>query len=126
MKETEITCKKGYSTLLSSGYWKIAISNSEEKEIVKDISRHLETDESFILLQGSGYIITAKENDGKFEFDHIEIKPSIVYTVEKDEWHAHKWDNNTKVLIIENSDTSDLNSEKYILTEEERNYLNSL
>ncbi len=126
MKKTEITQKKGYSTLLSSGYWKIAISNSEEKEIVKDISRHLETDESFILLEGSGYIITAKEKEGKLLFDWHEISPGVIYTVEKNEWHVHKWDENTKVLIIENSDTSDLNSDKYILTEEEKAFLNSI
>ncbi len=126
MKKTEITQKKGYSTLLSSGYWKIAISNSEEKEIVKDISRHLETDESFILLEGSGYIITAKEKEGKLLFDWHEISPGVIYTVEKNEWHVHKWDENTKVLIIENSDTSDLNSDKYILTEEEKAFFNSI
>ena len=126
MKKTEITQKKGYSTLLSSGYWKIAISNSEEKEIVKDISRHLETDESFILLEGTGYIITAKEKEGKLLFDWHEISPGVIYTVEKNEWHVHKWDENTKVLIIENSDTSDLNSDKYILTEEEKAFLNSI
>ena len=126
MKKTEIGQKKGYSTLLTSGSWKIAISNSVEKESVKDISKHLETDESFILLEGSGYLITAKENDDKFEFESHSVYPGIIYTVEKNEWHVHKWDENTKVLIIENSDTSDLNSDKYILTEEEKAFLNSI
>ncbi len=126
MKKTEIGQKKGYSTLLTSGSWKIAISNSVEKESVKDISKHLETDESFILLEGSGYLITAKENDGKFEFESHPVYPGIIYTVEKNEWHVHRWNENTRVLIVENSDTSDLNSEKHILTDEEKTMLNNL
>ncbi len=125
MKKTKIMTKNGYSTLLVSNHWKIAVSVASEDEYVKDISRHNETDESFILLDGDGYLITAKENNESFSFRFHKMIKGEILTIERNEWHAHLWKAGTQVLIVENSDTSDSNSDKHILTDEERAVVNT-
>lgn len=112
--------KAGYSTLFrSSGTWKIAVSNAPEREEVHSISRHFQTDESFILLEGGGYLITAEVSEDGISFHAERLERNTVYNIPPSVWHAHMWDAGTKVLIVEESDTGSSNSEERELTEEE-------
>lgn len=126
MVKISIPARKGFSILHSFDSWRVAISISSGRENVIDVSRHNYTDECFFLIDGGGYLITAKEKDSSFDFEVVRIEKDVVYTIKKGEWHSHCWDENTRVLIFENDNTCDLNSDKHYLDEGEKARLNLL
>ena len=122
------TSNLGYTTLFrSSGTWKVAISKSDAKEDVLAVSRHFLTDESFVLIDGGGYLISAEiPESGKARFFVEKLKQGVVYNIPPEVWHAHRWDEKTSVLIIENTNTGSENSEEYILSADEKSLLMEL
>jgi len=69
------------------------------------IERHMETDEVFVLLQGNAELIIGKE------LHRIKMEPFKIYNVPKGVWHHIFTQEGTKLLIVENIDTDDSNSE---------------
>ena len=67
------------------------------------LERHLLTDEAFILLKGQAVLYTDKEQ--------IQMQTSVVYNVPKGEWHHIVVTEDADVLIVENSETGDENTE---------------
>lgn len=117
--------EKGFHLLHDTNTWRIAICNSTEKgePIPNHISRHFETDESFILLKGSGLLVTAAFQQDVPVFSPTPLAEGKVYTVLKGVWHAHMWSPNSQVLIVENSQTNKENSESHSLSDSERQSL---
>lgn len=101
---------EGYRSLIEYNGWRVAIINSSEKlleENICKIERHLETDEVFILLMGEAILYIGKDmkktimEQGKF------------YNVKCNEWHCISMKKNSKVAVVENSNTGEKNSEYY-------------
>ncbi len=94
--------------------WRVGIlRNSERFSASNHIwERHLLTDEVFVLLSGAA-VLYAKNEDG--EAEKIEMKPCTVYNISKNIWHhIIVADEKTTVLVIENSNTSQANTEKIL------------
>ncbi len=92
--------------------WRLGLlRNSERFSVGSSIwERHLTTDEAFVLLSGAA-LLMAKDEGGKVE--KVEMKPCTVYNIPKNVWHhIIVADEDTTVLVIENSDTSAENTEK--------------
>jgi len=92
--------------------WKIAFLRNAEQysERNQGWARHMLTDEAFVLLQGSA-VLLAKAQDGTVE--RMEMKPCTLYVIPEATWHrVLVTDNDTTVLVVENSNTSKSNTEK--------------
>jgi len=113
--------KSGFQVVKKFESWRIAmIQCVDEDEKVSEVSKHVLSDESFILLEGRGYLITALKKDSAFEFFCTCLQPKTVYTVPKNTFHAHAFCSNATVLVVENADTCDANSEKISLDDQQK------
>lgn len=100
----------GYHPAMHFEEWRVAIANFGEhfdKENYCYLERHLMTDEVFVLLSGKAALVTGKE------FTEIPLIPGNIYNIKKGAWHALLMEQDAKVLIVENHNTSRENSEYY-------------
>jgi hypothetical protein len=119
----------GYKPMIDYENWRVAILRYiDELEIqnLKSMQKHNETDEVFVLLDGNCTLFTAGKGDGIDEIDAVAMEPFRLYNVKKGVWHTHTLDKKATVLIIENKDTSDLNSPKTRLDAKQLEELNQV
>ena len=103
-----------FKTVMTYDGWKIGIlRNSERFSSISHLwERHHLTDEAFVLLEGSA-VLYASNDDG--EVEKLEMQPCTVYNIPKDIWHhIIVADENTTVLVVENSNTSKSNTERIL------------
>lgn len=115
---------EGYMPLVDYESWRCAVLRyCEELELenLKDMQKHDETDELFILLEGNCVLFTGGQGDEITEIDAIRMEPLKVYNVKKGTFHTHTPEKGCTVLIVENRDTCDDNSPKADMTEEQKN-----
>ena len=104
---------EGYQPMIDYDSWRVAILRyCEELEIqrLKTMQKHGETDEVFVLLDGNCTLFVGGKGDTIEEIDGIAMKPLQLYNVKRGVWHTHTLDKDGTVLIVENKDTSDMNS----------------
>ncbi len=118
--------QKGFKPIVRFGAWRIAMSNAAQDECAVEMSRHLETDESFILLDGACTLLVAGGQESYGPVHAVSMRPQAVYNVPKGTWHAHLMRAGAKLLIVENDGTSAANSERIDVTAEETLRLESL
>jgi len=112
---------EGYQTMMSFGSWKIAMVEPPTHEIGQPItvmSRHLETDEVFVLLKGNCTIYTAGMEAELSEIEETVMEPFKLYNIRRGTWHARLLPEGAQLLIVENEDTGNHNSEFAQLTKE--------
>ncbi|MBR2500316.1 MAG: cupin domain-containing protein [Clostridia bacterium] len=88
--------------------WRVAYLNHGDRfaeENFEKIERHNESDEVFVLLNGEATLIIGEE------LNRIKMEPHKLYNVPKGVWHHIFTVEGTSVLIVENEDTGDENSE---------------
>lgn len=85
--------------------WKIGfLRHSERFSAFNQLERHLETDEAFVLLEGSATLFTENEQ--------VEMQPCKLYNIPKGEWHHITVSEDATVMVVENSSTSLNNTER--------------
>ena len=85
--------------------WKIGYLRYNERfSKFAEMERHLETDEVFVLLEGTAILYVESET--------VEMKKGTLYTASKGEWHHIIVSKDAAVLVVENSNTSKENTEK--------------
>jgi len=103
----------GYRPIIDYGAWRLAILRYHpelESTAISTMQRHDETDEVFVLLAGR-CILFLGEGDTQVETIHsVDMQPMQIYNVKKATWHTHTLSHDATVLIVENQDTSDINS----------------
>ena len=88
--------------------WKIGfLRYSERFSKFNQLERHTETDEAFVLLDGSAVLYTENEK--------IQMQKCTLYNIPKGEWHHITVSENATVMVAENSNTSRDNTEKKLL-----------
>ena len=104
----------GFKPLINFGSWRVACSNGptvyQHKEITS-LSRHLETDEVFVLLKGSCLLLTAANGDTPGDVIQTWMEIGQMYNVIKATWHGSIQLPGAKVMIVENRDTNSGNSQ---------------
>jgi ureidoglycolate hydrolase len=113
---------EGYLPMIDFKSWRVAVLRyCEELEVqnLKTMQKHNETDEVFILLAGKCTLFVGGKGDEVKQVDGVAMKPLQLYNVKQGVWHTHTLDQEATVLIVENQDTSDSNSPKVDLTEEQ-------
>ena len=85
--------------------WKIGLlRHSQRFSACCQMERHLETDEVFVLLEGSATLYV--------EDQKIPMEKCTIYNVRKAAWHHIVVSEDATVLVVENSSTSRDNTEK--------------
>jgi ureidoglycolate hydrolase len=113
---------EGYKPVIDYNTWRVAILNyCEELEVqnIKTMQKHNETDEVFVLLKGNCTLFSGGKGDNISDVDGVAMKPLQLYNVKRGVWHTHTLDKDGMVLIVENKDTSDINSPTLPLDEEQ-------
>lgn len=103
---------ESYQTAMAFGHWKIAYLNHADyfsEETLARVERHNETDEAFILLEGEATLVVGTKAH------RIPMERYKIYNVPKGVWHHILTVAGTRVLIVENEDTGELNSDFYDL-----------
>jgi ureidoglycolate hydrolase len=113
----------GYQPLIDFASWRVAImrySDPYAPEKIERVERHVETDEVFVLLAGE---VTFFVGDGETRPERLipqAMEPLKLYNVKQNIWHTILFSRDASVLIVENRDTGDHNTEFAALTPEQR------
>lgn len=118
----------GYQKLFDFKSWRIAKLNYIQEldmKYLNFIECHLETDEVFVLLNGSCdmFLMT---NENPRTFDHFKLEQHKIYRIPKGVYHAHALSEDAQLLIVEEDDTCDGNSDRIYLNEDEMKQLQAL
>lgn len=103
----------GFAGLWTYGQWKIAMMNDAPHlryEALGSISKHLCTDEAFVLLEGSATMYIGDGDDEVGSITRFDYEKGKLYVVAKGTWHQIRTYPGTKLLIVEQADTSPDNS----------------
>ena len=101
---------EGYNRTMNFESWRVAIANFGEKfdrNVYDKLERHLLTDEVFVLLSGNASLIIGKE------MKEYVMETGKIYNVKKGSWHNVLIEKESKVLIVENHNTSLENTEYF-------------
>jgi ureidoglycolate hydrolase len=111
---------EGYRPLITHAGWRVAVLNylSElHPTHISDMERHLGTDEVFVLVKGWAVLLVGG-NDARVEgITDVEMAIGTLYNIRKNTWHGILMSEDASVVIVENDDTCEGNSEKYPLDE---------
>ena len=114
---------EGYQPLIDFGSWRMAILRWEpglQADEIEFMERHTQTDEVFVLLEGWATLLIGG-NQGKVDNIQAEIMASgKLYNVKQNTWHTILLSRDASILIVENRDTGQDNSEFFQLTPEQR------
>lgn len=113
---------EGYQPMVVFGEWLVALMNWEERFDVANvgpIERHFETDETFVLLRGSGVLFIL--NDTGLEV--YDMQPGNLYNVTQGTWHNVFGSKDAAWLIVENRNTVRENSDYRSMTPQEKEQL---
>lgn len=111
----------GYQPLVDYADWRVAILNyldNVRPDLNNTMERHLETDEVFVLTRGKGVLLMGG-NGAQAE----KVQPEVmdigkIYNVKRDAWHTILLTRDASVLLVENRDTGDQNSEHCTISPE--------
>lgn len=113
---------EGMSRVFENEKWTVGIKNWKPANDITGIDmleRHNQTDELFVLIAGSCTLISAEEVDGVMQFSKVEMEPNKVYNIPATLWHNTITCKDTKMILIEDSNTSMANSDLYPLSAEQ-------
>ncbi len=108
-----------YMPLKDYEQWRVAVLKACYNTCLPQIrwmQKHMETDEVFVLLQGSCTLLLGGCARVPGTVELIPMKRHSLYVVKKGFWHNHVLDEEGEVLIVENRNTSDANSPIHNLT----------
>lgn len=99
---------EGYDRTMKFGTWCVAYLNYADcftEEGMKIIERHNQTDEVFILLKGEATLLMGED------MQRVPMEKFKGYNVKQGAYHNILVSKDAKVLIVENNDTGDENSD---------------
>ncbi|MFZ4616413.1 MAG: hypothetical protein ACOYM2_09500 [Rectinemataceae bacterium] len=110
---------EGFAVVYRSGEYVVGIKNwrkANDLAHFTEVERHLQTDESFILLSGSCVILSAVEEVGRLRFSGERMVEGRVYTIPRSLWHTTITQPGVKLALVEAAGTSSSNSELRLLS----------
>ncbi len=113
---------EGMHRVFENEKWTVGIKNwkpANDITGIDNLERHNLTDELFVLIAGSCTLIFANEKDGGLEFGAVKMEPNKVYNIPATLWHNTVTRKDTKMILIEDSSTSNENSDILPLTPEQ-------
>ncbi len=110
----------GYQKLFHFNSWRIAELKYIEEIDASDVNFiecHLETDEVFVLLNGTCHMYLFEDNNTTNSFVKLSLEKHKVYRIPKGVYHAHRLSKDAKILLIEEENTCNDNSHRIYLDE---------
>jgi len=121
---------RGYMPLVDYSLWRVAVLNTPPARPAKrtrKVSRHMETDEVFILVEGRAVlVIGGKSSKPRDKLKTVKMKENLMYNVKKRTWHTALLAKGSKIIIVENRKTTLRNSPRYVLNPDQNSFLASL
>ena len=120
---------KGFQPLVYFGTWRVAVLNYIDElhpAKIDKLERHPETDEVFVLTRGQGILFLGDGEPQVENLYHQVMEEGKIYNVKPSTWHTIVLSRDASVLIVENGDTSEDNSEYVSLTMEHRRFILSI
>lgn len=105
---------QGYRPLVSYGKWRVAALRYLDEiapDRINSMERHTATDEVFLLVTGIGMLALGGNQTMVDEIQTIVMKIGEVYNIKKDSWHNIILSEDAHVIVVENDDTGDDNTE---------------
>ncbi len=122
MIENYIYDGEGMKRVFENEKWTVGIKNWKPANDITGIDcleRHNKTDELFVLVAGSCTLIYANETSDGYQFEAVKMEPHKVYNIPATLWHNTVTRKDTKMILIEDSNTSMENSDILTLTKEQ-------
>lgn len=113
---------EGMQRVFENEKWTVGIKNWKPANDITGIDcleRHNQTDELFVLLAGSCTLIYANETDDGLKLDAVKMEPGKVYNIPATLWHNTVTCKDTRMILIEDSNTSMENSDILSLNEKQ-------
>ncbi|SET75656.1 hypothetical protein SAMN05443270_1272 [Lacrimispora sphenoides] len=113
---------EGMQRVFENEKWTVGIKNWKPANDVTGIDcleRHNKTDELFVLVEGACTLAYANESEKGLEFGVVNMQPNKVYNIPATLWHNTITQKDTKMILIEDSNTSMNNSDILELAEEQ-------
>ena len=120
---------KGLTRVFENEKWMVGIKNWKPENDISGIDcleRHNETNELFILLNGSCTLLFANETADGLVISKVDMEPMKVYDIPPSLWHNTVTKADTKLALIEDSSTGSANSDVLKLTEDQIKYIRTL
>jgi ureidoglycolate hydrolase len=114
---------EGYLPLIYFSAWRVAILRWIETTLPEKIAymeRHTQTDEVFVLLEGQAALILGGHGQAVTGLQKQVMKSCKLYNVKQNAWHTVVLSRDASILIVENQDTGDANSEYFTLSDEQK------
>ncbi len=105
---------EGMQRVFENEKWTVGIKNWKPANDITGISnleRHNRTDELFVLLEGACTLVYANETEKGLEFGAVKMEKNKVYNIPATLWHNTVTRKDTKMILIEDSNTSMENSD---------------
>jgi ureidoglycolate hydrolase len=113
----------GYQPLIDYGTWRVAILRWEPSmrpEKVEIMERHTQTDEVFVLLNGKATLILGGNRPKVESIDEQVMERGKLYNVKQNSWHSILLSEDASIMIVENQDTGQENTEYCKISDEAR------
>ena len=110
-----------YRPLIDYNGWRVAILNDAPKfwrETMPYLERHNETDKVFVLLEGACTLYIGHGDATPDPIEPLVMEKKKLYNVKRGVWHNLTAVPGTSLLIVENTDTSEANSDYCAVTPE--------
>ena len=123
------TQSPGFVPMVDSDQWRVAFLNFERDSLpnnLKELQRHDESDEVFVLLTGRCILFLGGKERTVAHIYAQELEPHKIYKVHRRVWHAQALSPSAKLLIVENRNTSPVNSPRLDLTDHQRTEILSM
>jgi ureidoglycolate hydrolase len=114
---------EGYRPLIDFNSWRVAILRwmpGMQPEATDRMERHTQTDEVFVLLEGKATLILGGNTSDILRIRPQMMENGILYNVKQNVWHSVLLSRDATILIVEERDTGERNTEYYELTSEFR------
>ena len=101
--------ESGFYPMVKTDKWQVAyITYSDSYGDLKELKRHMTTDEVIIPICGSAVLYTYENNKVIFK----ELKNNVVYNIKKATWHHLKISKDALLLAVENSNITKETTER--------------
>jgi hypothetical protein len=129
--ETAHWAGPGYRSLVAFGQWRTALMNFDPKyrpEALELMEAHRDTDEVFVLLEGHCTLVLGRPNS-QAGIGQLWVQPmakGVLYNIPRGGFHTHALSEDAVVLVVENRDTGDHNTDFLPIGPQAREHMLSL
>ena len=119
----------GFKILVPFKSWRVATLCYTEDMFPPELSRmerHMQTDEVFVLLKGEATLMLGGNGSAIGQVETIRMEPLKSYNVRQAAWHGVIVSRDAVILLVENVDTGNSNSEYFDLTAENKEIYRSV